>query len=85
MYLKHCDDVRIVPSEQTGFTYLKTLVELGLLLVNYTKTEVNFVCFLEIGLDLHDLGEGLLGVVVAAISVVQDTDSVPKHRVLRCG
>jgi hypothetical protein len=61
---------------------VETLRELGLLLVYYTESEVDFVGLFKVGLDLHDLRESLLGIVVAAIAVVKDTNSVPKHGIL---
>lgn len=62
--------------------YVKTLVVLRLLLVYYTEPEINFIGLLEIGLNVHNLGEGLLGIVVATISVVENTDAVPEHGIL---
>lgn len=64
-------------------TYLQTLDEFRLLLVYYTEAEVDLVGLVEIGLDLHDLRECLLCVVIAAIAIVENTDSIPEHRVLR--
>jgi hypothetical protein len=62
--------------------YLKTLSELGLLLVYYSETEIDLVGLLEIRLDLHDLRESLLGIVVATIAIVENANSVPEHRIL---
>lgn len=63
-------------------SYFKRLRILGLLLINYTQPEVDLVCLFKFRLDVHDLGESLLGVVVATISVVENTDSVPEHGIL---
>ncbi len=61
-----------------GMTYAQTLGVLGLLLVNYTKAEVDFVGLVELGRHAHDLGEGFFGVLKRAIAVVQDADAIPK-------
>ena len=58
--------------------YLETLVVFLLLLVDYTEAEVDFVGLLEIWLHLHDLREGLLGMIKRTISIIQDTYAVPK-------
>ena len=63
--------------------YLKRLVVLLLLLVDYAEAEINFMGLVKVRLHLHDLGEGLLSMLKRAISVVQDTDTVPKSRLLR--
>lgn len=44
-------------------TDLKTLLELLLLFVDYTQTEVNLVRLLKVGLHTHDLGECLFGML----------------------
>lgn len=63
--------------DRHGPSYLKTLVILLLLFVDYAKTEVDLVGLLEIRLHLHDLGEGLFGMVQRPVSVVENTDTVP--------
>lgn len=61
MYLKHCVTVSTLQQPRRfGGTHLKTLVELLLLLVYYSETEINLVSLVEVGLHLHHLGEGLL-------------------------
>lgn len=65
-------------------TYLKTLNPLVLLFVYYTESEVDLICFLEIRLYVHNLRERFFGVIVAAISIVQYTNTIPQHRILRC-
>lgn len=62
--------------------YLKTLGIFRLLFVYYSEAKVNLVCLFKVGLDLHNLGEGFLGIVVAAIAVVEDANAVPEHGVL---
>lgn len=69
-------------TECRSSAYVKTLVVLRLLLVYYAESEIDFIGLLEIGLNVHNLGEGLLGVVVATISVIENTDAVPEHRIL---
>ena len=56
--------------------------ELVLLLVDDAEAEVDFVGLVEVGSDLDDAGESLLGVLEAAVSVVEDTDAVPELRIL---
>jgi hypothetical protein len=63
-------------------TYVKTLLKFGLLLVYYTEAKVDLISLFKVGLDLHDLGKGLFGIVVASIAIVENTDSIPKHGVL---
>ena len=63
--------------------YLQALLELGLLLVYDAQSEVDFIGLLKVGLDRHDLGEGFLGIIVAPVSIIQDSDPVPQHRILR--
>jgi len=64
------------------FETIKTLIPLVLLFVYYSEPEVDFVCLLKIGLNVHNLRESLFSVVVAAIPVVQNADAIPQHRVL---
>ena len=59
-------------------TDLQTLVELLLLLVNYSQSEVNLIRLLEIRRHSHDLREGFFGVIEGAIAIVKDTDTVPQ-------
>jgi hypothetical protein len=42
------------------YTYLKTLLVFLLLLIDYTKAEIDFVGFLEVWLHAHDLRESFL-------------------------
>lgn len=63
-------------------TYIQTLIELLLLLVNYTQTEVDLVCFLKVGFHAHDLGECFLGMLQRAIAIVQNADAIPQLRFL---
>ena len=70
MYLKHCRYVSTVVISDPRDTYLQAQVELLLLLVNYTETEVYLVCLLEFWLHTHDLGESFLCVLERAVAVV---------------
>lgn len=53
-----------------GRTYLKTLLEFLLLLVDYAKSEVDLIRLLKIWLHAHDLRKGFLCMFQRAISVV---------------
>lgn len=84
IYLKHCElsaPATVLDEKET--TYVKTLAELGLLLVDYAEAEINLVRFFEIRLNLHDLRKGFLGVVVTTVPIVEYTDPIPQHGVLR--
>lgn len=63
-------------------TYLKTALELALLLVDYAQAEVNLCRLLIVGLILHHLGKGLLGVFKRTMAIVEYTDPVPQLRIL---
>lgn len=88
IYLKHWGTKRKGVSFQPPhhryqwLTYIKTLVELLLLLVYYAETEVNLVGLLKLGRHAHDLRKGLFGVVQGSIAIVQDTNTVPQLRFL---
>lgn len=62
--------------------YLETLWIFLLLLVNYAEAEINFIGLFKIGLDLHDLGKGLFGIVIAPITVIENSNAIPEHRIL---
>ena len=85
MYLKHCKRVRIWKGSDTGLTNLQTVAIFALLLVNYAKTEIDFICLFEVWSHAHDLGECLFGVVERAISVIENTYAVPQFRLLHHG
>ena len=57
--------------------HLETLLIFGLLLVDDAETKVDLVGLLEVGLHAHDLGEGLLGQLERAETIVEDADAVP--------
>lgn len=59
-------------------TYVKTLLELGLLFVDYTQAKIDFVRLVESRGHAHHLGEGLFGVIERTVAVVEDADTVPK-------
>jgi hypothetical protein len=58
--------------------YLKTLLVLLLLLVNYTEPEVDLVRLFEVRLHAHYLRKGLFGVLKRPVSIVEDADAIPK-------
>jgi hypothetical protein len=78
MYLKHCIEISLVHNKAIVDTYVQTLIELLLLFVNYTETEVYFIRLLEVGFHAHDLRKRLLSVLERAIAVIEDTYAVPK-------
>ena len=51
-------------------TYLQTLLVLLLLLVNYAKTEINFISLFKIRLHSHDLRKCFLSVFKRPISII---------------
>lgn len=63
--------------EKKIMMYLQTLVVFLLLLVYYSKTKVDLICLLEVWLHVHDLRERLFGMFKGAVTVVQDTNTVP--------
>lgn len=64
-------------------TYLQALRVLLLLLVDYTKTEVYFIGLVKVWLHEHHLRKGFFGVLKRAVSVVEDTDPIPKFGFLQ--
>ena len=61
----------------------KRLLVLLLRLINDTQSEVDLMSLVEVRLHLHDLGEGLFGMIQGTITVIQDTNAVPKSWLLR--
>jgi hypothetical protein len=59
-------------------TYVQTLVELLLLLVNYAEAEVDLVSLFEAWLHAHDLRESFLGMFEGTIAIVEDSYPVPE-------
>jgi hypothetical protein len=55
MYLKHWKPVSMANSAKIVVTYLQTLLEFLLLLVDNTQSEVDFIRFLKVWLHAHDL------------------------------
>jgi hypothetical protein len=62
--------------------YLQALLILLLLFIDYTKSEVNFVCLLKIGFHPHHLRKGFFGMFQRSVSVIEDTDPIPQFRFL---
>lgn len=56
----------------------QALVELLLLLVYYSETEVDFIGLFKVRRHAHDLRESLFGVVERSITIIQDTNAVPQ-------
>lgn len=61
----------------------QALVELLLLLVYYSETEVDFIGLFKVGRHAHDLRESLFGMVERSITIIQDTNSVPQFGLLQ--
>lgn len=57
---------------------LQALGELLLLLVYNSQSEIDLICFLESRLHSHNLGECLLCMLQATVSIVEDTDAIPQ-------
>lgn len=86
IYLKHLRTVSkcwLLAFSRKASTYFQALCVLLLLLVNYTKTEVDLIGLVEVWLHKHDLGKGFFGVFERAVSVVEDTDPIPEFRFLK--
>ena len=77
MYLKHWCDVSCCYNLRWECTYIQTLVELLLLLINYAKAEVNLVGLLERRFHTHDLGKGLFGMLQRPVAIVEDSNTIP--------
>lgn len=56
----------------------EALVVLLLLLVYDAQSKVDLVSLLEVGLHLHNLRKGLLGMVQRPVSIIQDAYSIPQ-------
>ena len=85
MYLKHLKTVsKAEPAIYTLYiwTYLQALVELLLLLVDYTQSEVDFVGLFEVRGHSHNLRESFLRMIKRAIAVIEDTNPIPQFRFL---
>lgn len=58
-------------------SHIQALVELRLLFIYYTESEVNLVGLFKIGLDCHDLRECLLCIIIASVPVIQNANAIP--------
>lgn len=58
--------------------YLKALLVLLLLLVNYTEAKVDLVGLFEIRLHAHDLRKRFFGMLQRSIAIVKNSNAVPK-------
>lgn len=66
-----------------ALTYIKRLLVLVLLFVDYSETEVYLMRLVKIGVHGHDLGECLFRMVQGAIAIIKNTDAIPKPRLLQ--
>lgn len=81
MYRKHCKQLATAQRGNLASgcsAYLETLLVLLLLLVNYTKPEVDFVGLFEVRLHAHDLRKRFLGMLKRPVAVIEDANSIPK-------
>ncbi len=58
-------------------TYVQTLFVFLLLLVDYAEAKVNLVCFLKVGLHVHDLRKCFFGMLEGAIPIIQNANPIP--------
>jgi hypothetical protein len=82
MYLKHYKVVRNGSRYVAANTHVQTLIELLLLLVYYAEAEVDLVGLFEGWLHAHDLRKCLFGVLEGSIAIVEDSNTIPKLRLL---
>lgn len=59
-------------------TYLQTLAELLLLLIDYAQAEINLIGLLELGSHAHNLRKCFFGVVEGPVAIVENTNSIPE-------
>jgi hypothetical protein len=80
MYRKHCKHQRDLSNVSFSLqaAYLKTLLVLLLLLVNYTQAKVDFVGLFEIGLHAHDLRKRFFGMLKRSIAIIKNSNAIPK-------
>lgn len=82
-YIENTADVivshtyRATKASSRGMPYLQTLLKLLLLLVYYTKSEVDLIGLFEAWFHTHDLREGLLRMLERSVSVVQNANAIP--------
>ena len=79
MNLKHCSPFSRAFFRMTdGFTYIKTLFILLLLLVNDAEAEVDLICLFEVWLHMHHLRKRFFGMFKRAIAIIKYADAVPQ-------
>jgi hypothetical protein len=80
MYRKHCKLISGLSNVSFSLqaAYLKTLLVLLLLLVNYTQAKVDFVGLFEIGLHTHDLRKRFFGMLKRSIAIIKNSNAIPK-------
>lgn len=64
-------------------TYVKRLLVLVLLLVDYAETEIYLMSLVKVGVHGHDLRECFLCMVQRAIAIIKNTYAIPKPRFLQ--
>lgn len=64
-------------------TNFQTGLELLLLLVDYSQTEIDLIRLVEVGFHPHDLRKSFLRVLERSIAVVEDAYAIPKLGFLR--
>lgn len=60
-----------------ALTYIQTLLVFLLLFVDYAEAKVDLVCFLKVGLHVHDLRKCFFGMLEGAIPIIQNADPIP--------
>lgn len=85
MYLKHLIGLAKEKKREKKaiVAYLQALVELLLLLIDYTQAEVDFVGLFEVGSHAHDLRESFLCVVERTVAIIENTDAIPQFGLLQ--
>jgi len=63
-------------------SYLKTLLVFLLLFVNYAQTEIDLVGLFKVGLHPHDLRKCFFGMLQRTITVIKNSNAIPKFRLL---
>ena len=84
MYLKHCRTISTSCEIHLDCgTYLETLPEFLLLFIDDSQTKIDLVGLVKVRLHLHDLRESFFGVLQRPVTVIQNSDAIPKTRLLQ--
>lgn len=57
---------------------IQTLLVLLLLLINDAQAEVNLIGLFEVGRHVHNLREGLLGMLERPVAIVENANPIPQ-------